>query len=143
MEDDTVEIIRSSDEACFLDQSASSPVAIYSSAPISSTSALLLSDREIPTTLSAPMALAKTIPKCPSPPTPRMPTLLPGPQPCLLSGENTVTPPHSIGAANSGRRPSGTLTTKCDAARWYRAYPPCDRPPLKWRMPYVTTIFGQ
>ncbi|PIA93350.1 hypothetical protein CB0940_04776 [Cercospora beticola] len=72
--EETVQTIRSSDRACFLFQSLSSSVAMYSSAPIFSTSSLLSALREIPTTFEAPMAFANRTPKCPRPPTPIMPT---------------------------------------------------------------------
>ncbi|KAK5633084.1 hypothetical protein RRF57_008798 [Xylaria bambusicola] len=80
---------------------------MYRSAPSFSTSSLLELFLEIPTTFSAPIALAKRTAKCPSPPTPTMPTLLPGPHPNRLKGEYTVTPPHNIGAASAELSPSG------------------------------------
>ncbi|SLJ82299.1 Uncharacterised protein [Mycobacteroides abscessus subsp. abscessus] len=48
----------------------------------------------------------------PSPPIPTMATRLPGPACQCRSGENSVTPAHSSGAATSRPMPSGMRTTK-------------------------------
>lgn len=114
---ETVLMMRSMDFLLFLTQSASSSVAMYSSAPRARTSSFFDAFREIPMTLSAPRAFANSTPKCPRPPTPTMPTVFPGPAPLFFSGENTVTPPHSIGAASSDGRPSGMGITQCPCVR--------------------------
>merc|ERR1712000_470306 len=103
---ETVDTMRSRLRAFLVSQSLSSSVAMYSSAPNARTSSFLVAFLEIPTTLSAPIALANKTPKWPKPPTPTMPTVFPGPQPLTLRGVYMVMPPHIIGAACSLGRPS-------------------------------------
>lgn len=59
---ETVETIRSSEEALCLTQSASSSVAMKVSAPIFIASSFLALEREMTVTFSAPRALAKRTP---------------------------------------------------------------------------------
>ena len=129
--DETVQMMRSKLPAYFLSQPSSSAVAIYSSQPKAKASSLLSDLLEIPITLSTPIAFAINTAKCPRPPTPTTPTFFPGPAPKTFNGEYTVTPPHNMGAACSGAKPSGILTTKWEGLRWYRAYPPYAFPPFR------------
>lgn len=110
--------IMSNLRAFLVAQSGSLPVAMYPSHPRSNASCRLSSFLEMPTTSSAPSALANKTAKCPKPPMPTTATLLPGPAWNRLSGAYTVAPAQSMGAANSGARPVGILTTKCEGARW-------------------------
>ena len=54
--------------------------------------------------------------KLPFPPIPIIPTFLPVPAPFLLSGENTVSPPHSIEQASAEDIASGMGKTNCSCA---------------------------
>ena len=63
-----------------------SPVAMKPSAPILFASSSLACDREMAHT-SVPKALANRTAKCPIPPSPTIPTFLPGPQPFRTRGE--------------------------------------------------------
>lgn len=57
------------------------------------------------------------------------PTLLPGPAPYALSGENTVTPAQSIDAAWRDSSASGMGNTNRSCARMPVEYPPCVNTP--------------
>ena len=86
----------------------------------------------MPTTRSAPIALANIIAKCPKPPTPITPTVLPGPQPFAFNGAYVVTPAQSIGAACVDGISSGILIANRAGTRWYVLYPPYEIPPFRY-----------
>jgi hypothetical protein len=104
----------------------SDPVAIYFVAPNFIASSFLLSPREIAVT-SAPILLAKITPKCPNPPIPIMPTRFAVvPAPYCKSGENMVTPPQNMGAADAGSMAGGIRMAKREGPRQYLANAPLE-----------------
>ena len=60
---------------------------------------------------------------------PTIPIVFPGPVPLRTSGEYTVRPAQSIGAASSDLRASGMANTQRSCARIVVEYPPCDMTP--------------
>lgn len=120
-----VQMIKSKDLSCpLIPFFVSDPVAIYFLAPNFMASSFLSSFLEIAVT-SAPILLAKRTPKCPSPPIPMIPTRLAVvPAPYRMRGENMVTPPQNIGAADAGSIWSGIRMTNRDGPRQYLAKAP-------------------
>ncbi len=72
-----------------------------------------LSGEVVKATTRAPSAWANFTPRWPSPPMPTTPISEPGPIFQWRSGDQTVTPAQSSGAAPAGSRPSGSGWTKC------------------------------
>ena len=76
------------------------------------------------TVTSAPILAANCTARCPRPPSPMTPALVPRPTAKWLRGEKTVMPPQSRGAAFSESSLEGMRKANLESARMERANPP-------------------
>mmetsp|Transcript_8566 Transcript_8566/g.31869 ORF Transcript_8566/g.31869 Transcript_8566/m.31869 type:complete len:257 (+) Transcript_8566:1909-2679(+) len=109
-----------------------------SCAPMAFASASLSGEREMAMTV-APMAAAILMPICPRPPTPAIPTRMPGLQSNALSGSYMVIPAHKRGALLSSGASAGTLMAKFSFTTILFEYPPIVGFPFGPARPYCVT----